>query len=151
MFASERGRLSFATHNREVTSDLFLSAADTRSDNLRAAAGSPGVAWSGRRCGTSSRPGDPVRLLRPPARPPVVEGKPGGLDFGGKFGRFPVDAGDNVADEDYGCLDLNRSVVEQGDEPFRQCAVCLAAPPLAGSSEINRNAASGNRQFGRYR
>jgi SAM-dependent methyltransferase len=36
------------------------------------------------------------------------------LDFGGNVGTFLVGAGDNVADEDYVCLDLNRTVIEQG-------------------------------------
>ena len=36
------------------------------------------------------------------------------LDFGGNVGTFLVGAGDNVADEDYVCLDLNRTVIDQG-------------------------------------
>ena len=36
------------------------------------------------------------------------------LDFGGNIGTFLVGAGDNVAHEDYVCLDLNRTVIEQG-------------------------------------
>jgi SAM-dependent methyltransferase len=36
------------------------------------------------------------------------------LDFGGNVGTFLLGAGENVAHEDYVCLDLNRTVIEQG-------------------------------------
>jgi SAM-dependent methyltransferase len=36
------------------------------------------------------------------------------LDFGGNVGGFLVGAGDNVDHEDYVCLDINRTVIEQG-------------------------------------
>ena len=36
------------------------------------------------------------------------------LDFGGNIGTFLLGAGDNLDHDDYWCLDLNRTVIEQG-------------------------------------
>ena len=40
------------------------------------------------------------------------------LDFGGNVGTFLVGAGDKVDHEDYWCIDLNKSVIEQGQRDF---------------------------------
>src|SRR5215207_8081331 len=40
------------------------------------------------------------------------------LDFGGNVGTFLAGAGDNVAHEDYWCVDVNRAVVEQGRRTY---------------------------------
>jgi SAM-dependent methyltransferase len=42
------------------------------------------------------------------------------LDFGGNVGTFLTSAGDFVDHDDYWCIDLNRSVIEQGRRQFPQ-------------------------------
>jgi len=40
------------------------------------------------------------------------------LDFGGNVGNFLLGAGDNVNHDDYWCIDLNMTVIEQGRRKF---------------------------------